>query len=281
MRRTLQLSMLCLAAGALACEPEHVIETEAIPSAGIRFIHAVPDTGALDFRFVDIPENSNFANRTFRLTSNLYYKPAQAGERHLRVFLNGTTAEVASQVLVDEVVTLEAGKRYTFILWGYARTGSNPAMRFDMLEDDPADPGAQVALRVVHAGVGLGSVDVYQYPRGNSAGSSCPGGGVPGAAPTWTVAEFGVSSYVQAATGQICYRATPAGGGATLADLRAPTGTAATVDIEGIPGTTVGGSAVSGFVVPRSVAGSAAPNLTTPTIFFLWDRRPPRTCTLC
>jgi len=274
MRRFLQFPVLCLAVGALAaCEPDHVIETVVPPTAGVRFIHAVPDTGALDFRFVDLPENSNFGNRTFRLTANLYYKGARAGERHLRIFRTGTTVEVASTVVKDTVVNLEAGKRYTFILWGYATPGSNPPMRLTVIEDDPADPGTQIALRVVNAGVGLGPVDVSQYPNG---------GDVPGTA-TWSaVPEFGVSSYITAATGQKRYRVMPAGGGAALfADPLAPAGDPGTVDIEGIPGTTVAGSAVSGFVVPRSVAGSGATNFTTPSLFFLWDRRPPRTCSLC
>jgi len=284
MRRTFPVSVLCLALGALAaCAPEHVIPTEQVPMAGVRFIHAVPDTMALDFRFVDVAENSNFANRVFRQTTNLFYKGAQAGERHLRIFLHhDTDLQVASTVVKDTMVTLEAGKRYTFMLWGYAAPGSNPPMRLTVIEDDPADPGSQVALRVVNAAVGLGAVDVSQYTRGSASGTSCPGAGVPPATPTWAgVPEFGVSTYLQTAASQICYLVTPAGGGAALAELRAPPGDPGTVDLDGIPGTTVPGSAVSGFVVPRSVDGSSAPNLTTPTLFFLWDRRPPRTCSLC
>ena len=62
MRRILQLSTLCLAAGVVsACKPEEVVTTPKQPTAGVRFINAVPDTGAtfgLDFRFVDVVENS-------------------------------------------------------------------------------------------------------------------------------------------------------------------------------------------------------------------------------
>ena len=67
MRRILQLSVLVLAAGAGACgTPEKIIKTEDIPTAGVRFINAVPDTGAMDFRFVDIVESNAHFNIAFR-----------------------------------------------------------------------------------------------------------------------------------------------------------------------------------------------------------------------
>jgi hypothetical protein len=141
-------------------------------------------------------------------------------------------------------------------------------MQLAILNDDPADPGSQVALRLVNAAAGLGALDGRQYPNG---------GTVPGT-PTWAaVPELSASAYVQAPTGQIRYNVTPAGGGTALfADALALAGTAATVDLDATPGTTVAGSAVSGFIFPRSVAGSAAANFTTPGVIFVWDRRPPR-----
>ncbi len=278
MRRIYQLSMLCLAAGVVnACKPQEVFTTEDIPTAGVRFLNVVPDTGAVDFRPVDIVENSDFYAVGFRSTTLAFYKNARAGQRHFRVFMSvaafasGLTAEeqiaIASTVLADTTVTLEAGHRYTFILWGNARRNA-PAMRLTMFDDNPADPGAQVALRLVNAGAGLGAVDGRQYPSTGTAPATA----------TWAnVAELSASAYVSAPTGTIKYNVTPAGGGTALfTDATAIAGAAATVDLDPIPGTTVAGSAVSGFVVPRSVAGSKAVNLTTPGIIFLWDRRPPR-----
>lgn len=269
MRRILPFSALCLAAGVLgACTPEKVVQTENIPTAGVRFIHAVPDTGAMDFRPVDIVENSTFYGVGFRGTSLLLYKNARAGERHFRIFMNGTTAAVASTVVQDVTVTLEAGHRYTFILWGFARAGSTPAMKLDVIDDNPADPGANVALRLVNAAAGLGALDGRFYPTA----------GAPPATPSWAnVGQLTASAYVATAPGSIKFNVQPAGGGAALfADATALAGSAATVDLDALPGTTVAGSAVSGFVFPRSVAGSSAANFTTPGIIFVWDRRPPR-----
>jgi hypothetical protein len=276
MRRILKASILCLAAGVLnACTPEEIIITEDIPTAGVRFIHAVPDTGAMDFRPVDIVENSTFYGVGFRGTSLLFYKNARAGARHFRIFLSpdlALTAEqqqaMASTVVKDTTVTLEAGHRYTFILWGFARPGSNPGMRLDVIDDNPADPGAQVALRLVNAAAGLGAIDGRFYPTG----------GTPPTAPSWAaVPELSASAYVSTAPGPIRYNVRSAGSATNLfADATALAGVAATVDLDAQPGTTVAGSAVSGFVFPRSVAGSKAANFTTPGIIFVWDRRPPR-----
>jgi len=279
MRRIFQLSVLCLTAGVVvACVPESVIQTEDIPTAGVRFLNVVPDTGAasgMDFRPVDMVENSTFYNMTFRNTTLFFYKNARAGQRHFKIFLDDTLASVASTVMADTNINLEAGKRYTFILWGFSRTGQTPAMKLDVITDDPADPGTQIALRTINACLpGLcgaaanGVVDVKQYP---SAGP------VPGT-PTWgAVPVMSFSTYVQTAPGGIKYNVTPAGGGAALfTDPTAIAGTAGTIDIEAIPGTTVAGSAVTGIVVPRSVAGTKAVSITTPGMIFVWDRRPPR-----
>lgn len=277
MRRLLPISVLCLAAGVLnACRPEQVIQTEDIPTAGVRFIHAVPDTGAMDFRPVDIVENSQFYGIVFRPTNNAFYKNARVGSRHYRIFMSGITQAVASTVVKDTIVTLEAGHNYTFILWGYARPASplGPAMKLDVIDDNPADPGANVALRIVNT-AGLGAISGKQY----LAAAAPPG------TPTWAnVAPQSASAYVSTAPGSIRYNVTPAAGGAALfADPTALAGVAATVDIEAQPGTTIAGSAVSGFVFPRSVALSGAPqgtiggiNYGLPGILFLWDRRPPR-----
>jgi uncharacterized protein DUF4397 len=297
MRRIFPLSVLCLAAGIVnACKPEEVILTEDIPTAGIRFINVVPDTFGMDFRPVDIVENSTFYNVNFRATSLLFYKNAKVGARHFRIFTSPPSTDdppavqqaIASTVIKDTTYTLVAGHRYTFILWGYARAGQTPGLKLDIYDDDPADPGSQVALRVLNAclpgvcgGSATGIVDVRQYPNG---------GVVPGTATWAAVAPQSATAYVLADTGSKRFNVQPAGGGAVLfADALGLTGTRASgpggilcppsttgCDIDALPGTTVSGSAVTGIVVPRSVAGSKAASFTTPSMIFIWDRRPPR-----
>ncbi len=292
MRRIFQLSMLCLAVGAVnACKPEEVISTEDIPTAAVRFLNAVPDTGAMDFRPVDIVENVTFYNVAFKSTILLYYKNARAGTRHFRIFRSPTAGTppaeqiaVASTVVADlPSEVLEPGKRYTYILWGFSRTGSTPAMQVTRIIDDPPDPGSQVALRVINAcvpgfcgGSASGVVDVRAFTAAQGIGSP---------AALWpAVASLTASNYVSAAANSAyTYDVRPAGGvttGAALTSGTAPAGLAETVDIEALPGTNIAGSAVTAILFPRSVAGSGAPNITTPGFIFVWDRRPPRCATI-
>jgi Domain of unknown function (DUF4397) len=290
MRRIFKLSALCLAVGALsACNPEQTIETAIAPTAGVRFINAVPDTGAFDFRFVDLVENSAHWGQAFRnnpsIASNVttsqgvQFKPARAGERHFRIFMNSTNQAVAQTVVKDTVVSLQPDHNYTIILWGRARTGATPALKLSVIDETVPDPGNQVALRVINATES--AIDVRYY-------SST---GTPPAAATWAAVQpLSVSAYVTTAPGQFRFNVQPAGGGTALvADGLALVGAAAVTTAPGptdaLPGTTVAGSAVTAIVFPRSIAGTQAPQTTgsatvpsyaAPALTFVWDRRPPR-----
>jgi hypothetical protein len=253
----------------------------------------VPDTNPMDFRFVDIVENSAHFRIAFRnnpVTSGtgvaavtastlIQYKPTQAGQRHFRIFLNDTLQSVASTVLKDSTITVEAGKNYTVLLWGYANpTGPNrpagaPAMKLTVFEENVADPGTQVALRVINATGSTLDVSEYSYAA------------TPPATATWpAVAPLTVSTYVATAPDTIRYNVRSAGTTTSLfTDARALVGAPALTKPPGptdaTPGTTVAGSAVTAIVFPRSVAGTKAPQTSAfqvPAISFMWDRRPPR-----
>ncbi len=287
MRRIFDLSLLCLAVSVVnACSPEQIIETPVAPTAGVRFINAVPDTGAMDFRFVDVVENSAHWGQAFRnnpviasgvtTSQGVQFKPARAGQRHFKIFMNSTNPAVAQITVKDTTVTLVEDHNYTVLLWGNARAGSTPGLGLAFIDETVPDPGSQVALRVINA---TGSaIDVRHYPSG----------GTPPAAATWSnVPPLTVSSYVTAAPGQTQFNVQPAGGGAALfadalALVGAPALTAPPGPTDALPGTTIAGSAVTAIVFPRSVAGSrapqttAAPSYAAPVVTFVWDRRPPR-----
>ena len=129
MRRIIQFSLLCLAAGVSACSsPELVHPTENLPYAGVRFINAVPDSSGafgMDFRFVDLLESNAHFRITFRNTPGtvgtpavsvstaIQYKGAREGSRHFRVFLDDTLQSIASTVVVDATVNLTKEHNYT------------------------------------------------------------------------------------------------------------------------------------------------------------------------
>jgi hypothetical protein len=293
MRRIFLLSTLCFAAGVVsACKPEDVVTTGIVPTAGVRFINAVPDTGAafgMDFRFVDFVENSDAFRITFRnnpqvsggvtASAAVQYKAAKTGSRHFRIFLDDTLQAAASTVLKDSTVNLEATHNYTFLLMGNARSSGSDKMRLLVIDENAPDPGPQVALRVINTT--SAAIDVSQYLATGTAPSS----------PTWAgVGSYSVSSYVNAAPNQIKFSVKPAGASTTLfadplALIGQPAGTTTAgctvgVDCEALPGTTAPGSAVTLIVFPASVAGSKAASFTTPGTSFVWDRRPPRSCSV-
>lgn len=267
-----------------------------MPTAGVRFINAVPDTGAafgLDFRFIDIVENSDAYRITFRNTpstsgavvagAQIQYKPAQAGSRHFRIFLDDTIQTIATTVLKDSTVNLDQGHNYTFLFWGNARSSGADKMRLTVIDETVADPGQQIALRVINAS---GSpVDVRQYPTT---------GTLPATADWPSVGAYSISTYKLVSPAPIKFDVQPAGGGTALfndvqgvvgeklgATTGATTGGGCTVGVDCtvIPGTTVAGSAVTLIVFPATVAGSKATRFTTPGAVTMWDRRPSTTCT--
>lgn len=293
MRRILQLSTLCLAAGvASACKPSEVVNSPVGPTAGVRFINAVPDTGAtfgLDFRFVDIVENSAAFRITYRnnpqtsggvtASAAIQYKPAAAGSRHFRIFLDDTLQAVASTVLKDSTVQLQDGHNYTFLLWGNARSTGSDKMKLTVIDEAVPDPGGQVALRVINT-TGF-AIDARQYVSSST----------PPASPTWgAVAPYSISSYVTATPAQIKFNVDSAGGTTALfndplALIGQPIGTQTQgctvgVDCDVVPGTTVPGSAVTLIVFPPSVTGSKAASFSAFGPTFMWDRRPARSCSV-
>jgi len=299
MRRFILLSTLCLAAGvASACKPDEELTSPTEPKAGIRFINAVPDTGGangLDFRFVDYVENSSAYNVPFRnlpqatdtgtnrviASALIQFKAAKVGQRHFRIFLSDTLQPIASFVIKDSTLTLEAGHNYTVLLWGNARSAGTDKMRLNVIDETVADPAASVALRVINTTTG--PIDVRQY---------VDKGTLPAAATWANLAGLTISSYQPAAPSRIRFNVQPAGGGTALfsdalaligkplAVLDTAAGCIPGLDCTSTPGTTVAGSAVTLIVFPPSVAGSRAATFANPGSSFMWDRRPPETCTV-
>ena len=289
MHRISRLSVLCFGAvvALSACKPEEVITTEDIPTGGVRFINAVPDSAGsfgLDFRFLDIVESNAHFRISFRnsptTTANVtgaataQFKGARAGNRNFAIFLNDTLQSVASTKLKDTTIAVTAGENQTVILWGPARTNG---MKLSVIKETVADPGTKVALRVINA---TGSpIDASPYLSTGTAPATA----------TWAnVPAYSASSYVLVDPGQYRYTVRQPGTTTTLfadqlaligAPATSTAGAAGKLDIEPLPGTTVAGSAVTMIVFPRSTAASKAPQTAAfqvPAGAFMWDRRPPR-----
>ncbi len=271
--------MLCVvAATVVGCNKNEGAITGSIPPTGaFRYVNAVPDTGPLDYRPVDAVEYSpNMFAAAFRAFAP--YQAMAPGSRHIRVFMNNTDPAIASIVMFDTTYTVAANVYYTFLHYGFARTGQAPAAGVVITTDTIPDPAAagQVALRLIHAAAGLGNVDIFIGRKS---------AGIP-ATPTYTNVPFlGVTTYTQIAADTTVKRVwvNATGTATTLIAIDAPLGALGTTGqnaIEPVPGTQVAGTVYSTIFVARSVLGSTAPQtaaFTAPSVIFPIDRRPPPT----
>lgn len=271
----LPMLLAVLAVGAVGCSTEDGQPTATNappPLAYIRYINALPDTQNTTVRFIDYIEFTpqTFVNVAYRGVGQGLYQGLKAGSRQLRIFnADATDFSTAGNtaVLGDLTQNFEAGKYYTILFTGYARTGSKS---IKVIEDVIPAPGSNIAVRVLNANTGLGSVDAYKVASTSTA--------ISGAATVSSVAAQAYSAYVTAAPGAFAIRATAAGDQATiLASGAAPSGTAGTTTADPIGGATVAGTVMTAMVFPASVAGSKAAASTTPSVVFVVDKQPPRT----
>jgi hypothetical protein len=259
--------------GACGSDSPAAIITTNTNLAFTRFVDAVPDSGAMDWRFVDVIENSPATfGLNFRQTfPGAGYQATGAGARHLRLFQTSTDINLTQKVLFDTTFTFTAGTHYTLLVAGNMRAGAaNPAKLY-ILTDDFADPGTSVAVRVFNAGAGS-SVDVY----GSAAGGTTA---LPSSPLAAGIAAFTATKYISVTPGALDLRVFNAGSKTfpAMIDVAAPAGLPAdrVNNLTAVGGSTQAGSAFTAFIVPASVTGSTAAKFATAGVIYIVDRQPP------
>ena len=277
--RLSRISVLGVAVAAMAgcSDPSDAPTTPNTPPlAFVRYINAVPDTLNTTVRFIDQVAYSpiSFANVAFRGLGQGNYQPTQAGARKFRVF----TADVTNystagntQILVDTTLTFEAGKYYTLLHLGYARAGSTPKQRIVSITDALPTQGTSIAVRAIHAGLGIGAVDVYTTATTTSA--------ITGTPLFANVAFQAVSPYATVAPAAFAAQVTAAGSTTALISTAAPNGTAGSTSVDPLGGATIAGSIITAIAFPASPTSpvSAGARFTTPGVVYYVDKQPPRT----
>jgi len=288
----LRSSLVCaLALASFGCHPDAVTNVPVTPTAGIHFVNAVPDTMQLDFRVVDMISNAGLFDADFR-GFDMYYKGIASGSREIKIFLSSTDPVITQQYITDTSYNYTQDQNYTFINAGFSRTGQTPARTVWIIQDVPPTPPADsVGFRFVHAGAGLGNVDVNLIRRGSDTLPDTPllGNVAYGTISTYRLIKRD-STQINLATRAVTFYDTlrvvvTQTGTKTpiLFTANAPLGSpgfSTNPALNPIPGAAIAGSVLSVVIVPRSVAGSMAPQTTAftlPTALFLVDKRPPNT----
>ena len=246
------------------------------PLAFVRYMNAVGDTLSLDFRAIDQIEFSQpFLAVPFRGIGLGNYQGYQAGSRKIRVFPNSTNITTTQAFLVDTTLTLTAGTYYTVLHAGFARAGQAPKQGLRVIEDAVLVPGANIAIRFIHAGASAGAMDLYITA---TATEPLP------ATPTFANVTYGtVQTYATRTPGAFVVRGY-ASGTTTPALFTNSPALAPTTTISG--NTYVGGADAAGTVYTAMIYGAATTGSTasvtagagvntTPKIVFWIDKGPP------
>ncbi len=263
------------------------------PSALLHIINAVPDTGAMDFRFIDVVDgvpNVEFTNLAFRDGTTIGYQPVSVGSHHLRVFMSSATSNFdpayVSQIMADTTFTFAEGVHYTFVFYGKARPATGQTrgtQKFLILTDNFTVPTTW-SVRVVN--VDSVARDFYVQTVANTSSPvavSTPSTTVAGAPTFAAVAPLTASAYTSLAlassTQGHTISATPAGATTPVWSAGIYPGSAAVLEVAGVsgalaalPGTRIAGSIFTGILFPVSTPGSKAPSFTTPGVVIMADR---------
>lgn len=254
----------------------------------VRFVNAIPDSGAQDWRFVDRIEGSpTTLNMSFRgVFPGASYQQAGTGTRHLRVFQSAfdqsfadptlSSPAIVSTVFVDTTFTINEGQHYTLIAVGSLKAKTAKLL---ILNDNYTDPGTSVAVRVVNVGA-ASSIDAYASATGGAAALPAP--------LVSNLAAYSASNYLPLTVGALDLRANASGTTTvpTMVDVLAPAGVAADKvnNLTAVGGSTIAGSVFTAFIFPPAttgtrgalvVGGTCPTRCTTAGAVFAVDRYPP------
>jgi hypothetical protein len=255
------------------------------PAALVRFINAVPDTGFMDFRFVDAVEgvpSTPFVNLAFRAGFDRAYQRVNVGTHHVRVFMGSANVgpsggindpAVVSTVMGDTTFTFAEGVHYTFVFYGSARAG---AQKFLIVTDPVAPaPSGNFALRA--ANLTATAQDVYVN---SSTTTLTTVSGTPYA----NVAPLAVTPYgavaLAAAAGNYAVSSADQGTVTPVRSTLMAVGVAAVAEVPGVSAAlaAIAGSRIGGvftaYIFPPSTAGSQGAVFANPGIVMQVDKQP-------
>ncbi|MBX3174611.1 MAG: DUF4397 domain-containing protein [Gemmatimonadaceae bacterium] len=221
------------------------------PLAYIRYVHAVTDAAALDFKFVDQIEYSpHYANSTYRTIG--IYQGVEAGNRQWKVFRNSTDINIAQQVVAEGTTNFVAGTRYTILHRGTMASNSVVLITETLPTQD-----AGTHISVTNAS--MAAQDVFI--------------GAPAGTPLFANVATGTKTTYAARAALTTFTLHTAANG-TLVSLASATpfvGLAGTETADPIGGYSVAGSQMSAFLFAPGTGAAAN------SVSIVMDRQPPPT----
>lgn len=205
--------------------------------AGVRFINALVDAGAVDARMIDQTQWSAYALGLNYRQSGITL-PTQAGARPVKVWTASNVLEDID-LIIEQTVTITAGQNVTLLLTGSVAGGT---ARIEVIPDPvPAEAAGQIHVRAVNA-------------SDTPADISWVDGG--GASAAVSVGALGTTDYLVRPTGLVTASFTVAGDAGSPRVGDAPAGAPESGLIGATAGYTAEGSGLSAFIFGPAVAGS-------------------------
>ena len=259
--RLTRIAMLCLGMGLVAaCSDDDISAPTLPPLAGVRFINAVADTGAVDIRMIDQVEYTPTAS-ALNFRQGTEHQPTEAKARHIRVFPTSFNQAGTQNFMLDTTITISANTRVTLLLTGSARAKT---LKFVTITDETTAPASgAIDARVVN--VSGAPINGYLV-----AAVADP---IPGTATAANVGALGLSPYVSRTAGNAALRVTDVGSATVNASGAGPVATVLT-GANPAAGVNSAGTKFSVYYFPRGVAGSPQNAVTTPGVVWFVDRNP-------
>jgi hypothetical protein len=247
--RVLVIGVAIAAVG--ACNDDEITNTSPPPLAGVRFINAMADTGAVDIRMIDQVEWSALAlSLAFRAGTE--HQPTEAKSRRIRVFPTSRNPVVTSAFMLDTTLTFAANQNYTLLLAGSAKNNTD---HFVVLADDVTAPAAgTISIRAVNAACGTAGSPNVDFLAGADSTTL--------AALASNVAPNAASAYQSRAAGAMLGRFNTSVTPTRVAQASGPVAPATPAGARPAAGVNSAGTALSAYCFPRSVAGTSAPQDT-------------------
>jgi hypothetical protein len=254
-------------ASVAACNDDEITNTNPPPLAGVRFINAMADTGAVDIRMIDqVPWSAFALSLAFR--SGTEHQPTEAKARRIRVFPTSTNPVITSAFMLDTVITLAPNQDYTLLLTGSAKNNTD---RFIVITDDAPSPSAgNIAIRAVNASCGTAGSPNVDFLVGADTTTLAPLAS--------NLAPNAPSAYQPRAAGALVGRFQTTVAPARVAQAAGPAAPVGPAGSRPAAGVNSAGTALSAYCFPQSVAGTSAPQDTVTfnraAVLYFVDRAP-------